>query len=543
MNGIERTSVGMSELRQRFVLRARSDADAIIDLCGRVDRADEHEKTKPLEAISSLLHRLAGTAGTYGLEEVGLKARRLGRTVATLMDEREPDFDEALLVVCDGARDISEALESVAELAPPEPDPRGHAVPDAELVCVVSSDRDFADRLRLALHGFGYRIEVFPSVADLERVIVGLNPLAVVARLDQPEQQLPELRRVRSAQPDPSPMIVVASDAQFDDYLAAVRAGADGYFVEPLDVPRMEARLHYLVERRRRDGLRVMLVDDDVDLLSACSNILESSNLVVTQVSDPSEALSTLAKFRPEVIVMDIRMPECTGPELAQIIRMNEEWMHVPIVYMSTQSDGQDQLLATRKAGEAFIAKPIDPNELIATVCANGRHARQMLETASRDTLTGLLKHSFILEHLGAELERAQRTQGSTCAAMIDIDNFKAVNDRHGHLAGDVVIRTLATLLRQRLRVVDGIGRMGGEEFLAVFSNCGVEEATAIIQGVLDRFSQVEFAGKGESFHATFSAGIAETTGSLMISADLVGAADKALYRAKDLGRNRVERA
>jgi diguanylate cyclase (GGDEF)-like protein len=163
-----------------------------------------------------------------------------------------------------------------------------------------------------------------------------------------------------------------------------------------------------------------------------------------------------------------------------------------------------------------------------------------MVETASKDTLTGLLKHSFIKEHLSAELERAHRQGHATCAAMVDIDHLKDVNDRHGHPAGDLVIRTLASLLRQRLRAVDGIGRMGGEEFLAVLSNCGAAEAASILDGIRRRFAQIEFAGQGGVFHVSFSAGIAETRGSTHGAGDVLASADRALYRAKAQGRNRV---
>jgi diguanylate cyclase (GGDEF)-like protein len=406
---------------------------------------------------------------------------------------------------------------------------------------VVAEGADFRFRMRHALEGFGYRVTVFETLEELEAAAEEPQGMdAIVARVDPHALAESGLRRIRARRADPVPLVLVSERAEFADFLAGVRGGADGYAVEPIDLPRLEARLHYLIERRSRDGLRVLLVDDDTDLLAACRRILESANMEVATVDDPSAVLDMLANFRPEVVVMDIRMPQCTGPELAQVIRMNEEWLHVPIVYMSTQADGADQLLATGKAGEAFLAKPIDARELVATVSANGRHARQMVDSASKDTLTGLLKHSFIKEYLAAELERAQRMRHATCAAMVDIDHFKDVNDRHGHPAGDLVIRTLATLLRQRLRAVDGVGRMGGEEFLAVLSNCGAAEAAAILDGIRRRFAQIEFAGQGGVFHVSFSAGIAESRGSTHGSADLLAAADKALYRAKAQGRNRV---
>jgi diguanylate cyclase (GGDEF)-like protein len=415
------------------------------------------------------------------------------------------------------------------------------SVDRSPLVCVVAEGPDFQFRMRHALEGFGYRVTSFDTLAELEAAAEAPEGMdAIVARVDPHALAQSALRRIRQRRAAPVPLVLVSERAEFADFLAGVRGGADGYAVEPIDLPRLEARLNYLIERSSRDGLRVLLVDDDTDLLAACRRILEAANMEVATVDDPSAVLDMLSNFRPEVVVMDIRMPQCTGPELAQVIRMNEEWLHVPIVYMSTQADGADQLLATGKAGEAFLAKPIDARELVATVSANGRHARQMVDSASKDTLTGLLKHSFIKEHLAAELERAQRMRHATCAAMVDIDHFKDVNDRHGHPAGDLVIRTLATLLRQRLRAVDGVGRLGGEEFLAVLSNCGAAEAAAIFDGIRRRFAQIEFAGQGGVFPVSFSAGIAESRGSTHGCAELLVAADKALYRAKGQGRNRV---
>jgi diguanylate cyclase (GGDEF)-like protein len=216
-------------------------------------------------------------------------------------------------------------------------------------------------------------------------------------------------------------------------------------------------------------------------------------------------------------------MPQCTGPELAQVIRMHDDWMHVPIVYVSGAAAGADQLLATRNAGEAFVPKPVDPRELVATVRANGRHARQIAEAVSRDGLTGVLKRSFIQEYLVATLERAQRSGSTTSVAMIDIDHFKSVNDTHGHPVGDLVIRTLAAALRQRLRASDGLGRVGGEEFLAVLPDCNAEEAKLLLGAALQRFREIAYDSPTGDFHCSFSAGIAESRGGALSDAQLVG--------------------
>jgi diguanylate cyclase (GGDEF)-like protein len=544
----------LSELGRHFLARARGDALALGDLCRMLEEEGDEAAAAALARMSNLLHRLAGTAGSFGLERIGLRARRLDRLCRLLQSGEDGDRAARLVALVEGVQELAMELDAPAEpfaiagmaaspAAADSSDGEPLAAPsdDAPCIGVVAADPGFRQRLRQALEGFGYRVCEYDAIVEIEPDADAARVDAIVARVDPAELAASGLRDLRGRRPDPVPLVVVSPRNDFEGFLASVRGGADGYSSEPLDLPRLEARLNYLIERRGRDGLRVMLVDDDRDLLAACTRILEAAGMAVASTDDPTRALAVLSDFRPEVVVMDIRMPQCTGPELAQIIRMHEEWLHVPIVYMSTQSDGADQLLATGKAGEAFLAKPIDARELIATVAANGRHARQMVETASKDTLTGLLKHSFIKEHLAAELERAQRLHTPTCAAMIDIDHFKEVNDRHGHAAGDLVIRTLASVLRQRLRVVDGIGRLGGEEFLAVLSNCASAEAAAILDGIRRRFGQIAFeAADGSSFRVSFSAGVAESRGSTHGAADLLAAADKALYRAKGQGRNRV---
>jgi diguanylate cyclase (GGDEF)-like protein len=559
-------TIELGALRERFLVRARSDVVLIAELCRQVEEASPGHADAILARLSMLLHRLAGTAGSFGLEALGLRARRLDRLCRMLQHDSDADYANRLSALLEGVQDMERDLEpegtarpgvahrvlSHLESVPPPSGPSpaqsgadaaatgAAAAAQAPVVCVVAESPEFRERLRQALAGFGYRVVQFASLAELEADASEAATDAIVAHVDPHELAGSALRRIRARRPDPVPLVLVSPRAGFEDFLAGVRGGADGYAVEPVDMTRLEARLQFLIARRNRDGLRVLLVDDDTDLLAACTQILEADNMEVAAVDRPSAVLEELSRFRPEVIVMDIRMPECTGPELAQVIRMNEEWLHVPIVYMSTQADGADQLRATGKAGEGFLAKPIDARELVAAVRANGRHARRMIETASKDTLTGLLRHSFIKDHLAAELERSQRQHYATCAVMVDIDKFKDVNDQHGHPAGDLVIRTLATLLRQRLRAVDGIGRLGGEEFLAVLSNCGAAEAATILDGVRRRFAQVEFAGQGGVFHVTFSAGVAESRGSTHGPNDLLAAADRALYRAKAQGRNRV---
>ena len=168
------------------------------------------------------------------------------------------------------------------------------------------------------------------------------------------------------------------------------------------------------------------------------------------------------------------------------------------------------------------------------------RERDELKRKASIDGLTRAWNRGAIMELLGAELARAKR--GSPmCVAMIDADHFKNVNDTHGHQAGDSVLVEIAARIRRAVREFDAVGRYGGEEFMAVLSNCNLEAAKVVcerIRGFVANDPIVTVAGK---LSVTVSIGLAACDPAHDVIEDIIGAADAALYRAKDKGRNRVE--
>ena len=196
---------------------------------------------------------------------------------------------------------------------------------------------------------------------------------------------------------------------------------------------------------------------------------------------------------------------------------------------------------ALLKAGDDFITKPISDKSLITTVFARAQRARLLSNALSRDSLTGLLKHADIKEMVAVEQERALRTGKPASVVMLDIDHFKKVNDSYGHAVGDNVIRALANLLRQRLRRVDGIGRYGGEEFLAVLPDCTGAQALQILDEIRKQLSRISFSSEIGDFSVSLSAGVASCIE--MEAGAPIDAADKALYAAKNAGRNNVRLA
>jgi len=192
-----------------------------------------------------------------------------------------------------------------------------------------------------------------------------------------------------------------------------------------------------------------------------------------------------------------------------------------------------------RHGGDDFLTKPVDPDHLVSIVTTRANRGRVLRSHMVRDSLTGLLNHSSILDRLEPELARASRAEQPLSYAMLDLDLFKNVNDSFGHSAGDRVLRSLARMLQQRLRKTDLIGRYGGEEFAIIMPGASLSQATAILDDIREGFSALEFVFGETHTRLTFSAGIAEFP-RFSEPERLAEAADEALYRAKREGRNRI---
>jgi diguanylate cyclase (GGDEF)-like protein len=286
-------------------------------------------------------------------------------------------------------------------------------------------------------------------------------------------------------------------------------------------------RLEGLKRNGRGAPYRVMIVDDDAVMARYYKAILSSAGMTVMVLTEPLKVIQHLADFRPELILMDHYMPEVQGRELAAVIRQEAAFDSIPIVFLSAEDDTGTQQRVMGIGGDDFLNKSIQPEHLLSAIETRARRFRALRATMLRDSLTGLLNHTATKEQLAVDIARMARASRPLSLCLLDLDHFKQVNDSYGHPAGDRVLRALAHLLKQRLRVSDVIGRYGGEEAARVFNE------------IRESFAAMPQLHEDGSFQVTFSAGLAAYP-QAADPARLTDAADKALYKAKAAGRNRV---
>lgn len=339
------------------------------------------------------------------------------------------------------------------------------------------------------------------------------------------------------------PIIFISNKQDVGTRLFCAKVGGHAFLTRPLEFTTLVEKIdHAVLPSNEGSPFRILIVEDSKTQANIIKEYLESANMVAEIMTAPIKINDMLKEFQPDLILMDLYMPEYSGIDLAKVIRQQDLFVSIPIVFLSAEDDVEKQLEAMILGGDDFLTKPIEPKHLIASVTARAKRSRTLRREMIQDSLTGLLNHTRVLEELELEIARAKRNHTKLSFAMIDIDHFKSVNDSHGHPVGDRVIQGLARLLKQRLRKTDSIGRYGGEEFAVIFPDSSAEAVEKKLEEIRKTFARLlhQSSDPHIEFSCTFSAGIAELSPGNHNVDKVVQNADKALYIAKEKGRNRI---
>ncbi|RJT90697.1 diguanylate cyclase, partial [Arthrobacter frigidicola] len=319
--------------------------------------------------------------------------------------------------------------------------------------------------------------------------------------------------------------------------LAAVRAGGQDFLTGSLEASSLLEKVELLTNAAPHDPLRVLIIDDSRTQALHTERVLASAGMVTRSLTDPIRTMAELADFQPDLIILDLYMPACTGPELAKVIRHSDRYVSVPIIYLSAEDDLDKQLDAMSEGGDDFLTKPFRSRHLITTVRNRAARARHLKARMVRDSLTGLYNHTHILQLLEDCSFRARREQQPLSFAMLDIDHFKRINDSLGHDAGDELLKVIASHIKAATRHQDLVARLGGDEFCVVTSLSNCDEARHLAQRIMQRMKEPIDLG-GRRMVMTTSIGISIFPDDGTSAEELLKHADLALYQSKDSGRN-----
>ncbi len=509
----------LAELRKDVAAFRAGESDAVLSLARR-------------------FHRLAGSGGSYGFPEISEIARGGEQW---LKHEVSPSGEVAAVRLEELVDRLAAAFDSAArDLGLPA---RGPAVTEfGWRALLIGLEGSLRNEVGTALENTGFLVRTESGAGEPRELKLSERPDLVVV-IEDPTG--PDAFSAATAWAGAGPVrprsIVLVSRSESLDRVRALASGIDTIIpVErvPVDLPTFAKTL----ARIGSPPPRVLLVENDLSQAETLIQWLEQANAKVTHCLDGIAAREAMIREVPDLILTDTRLPGINGLSLARLVRQDSRFGLTPIVFLTHHDTVADQIEALSAGADHFLTEPVDRELLTHLVINRAERGRRLREMVHRDGLTGLLNHATLMAELEHAVEYARRHGETFAFLMIDVDHFKRVNDRYGHIAGDQVLLHVARVFQTTARASDLIGRYGGEEFGMILRR--TDRAGAAILATKLRTALAEqpaVVGAGETIPVRVCIGVSVYPEDSTAANEVAQLADGALYRAKAGGRDRVE--
>lgn len=296
---------------------------------------------------------------------------------------------------------------------------------------------------------------------------------------------------------------------------------------------------------QKSSALTVMIIEDHPDQRDLLAIVLQREGYKVITAGNGIEALEKLAAAKVQIALSDIMMPKMDGFELIKRIRGNPALKSIYLILITARIQEGDRVRGLDLGADDYITKPFSFSELLARIRVGSRvvQYQQHLEYQTQvDSLTGLFNRRAFENKMGEEFERSKRYHSPLSLLILDIDNFKLINDTYGHHGGDAALVKISETFREKTRQSDFPARYGGEEFVLALPETDQDSAVQAATKIHDAIRSCAFGTTVRPFRLTVSIGVSST--SIKFYSDwqeLLRDADHALYIAKNAGKDRIE--
>lgn len=403
----------------------------------------------PLNALYGRVREISEASNRFDLYQLNESVFAVEVYLSSFIGASEPPAQQQLESIEGLLQNLKASAESIADTSP------AVSSGDPAAIYFLGAERGELQALAEALAQQNHAFQFFDNSESLKSALDTQRPLAIITDTGMLPGIAPvsdELVRLKSQASVSLPLIFVSSSNTLQLRIDAIRAGGDAYFVEPLDTHSVAQQVMQLAASHSNPDYRVLVVEDDPTQADFAAGILRNAGMQVSITTEPMKVLDAVRSFAPDLILMDIYMPEVNGIELTSVIREYDELVGIPIVFLSGEQNADKQLQALSVGGDDFVAKPIRPKHLIAVVENRIRRsrllARKIGSQRKHDKVTGLLSRQQFLEQVAKSLEADPMHAQPTGILLIGPDNLEQLQEQLGIGGVDELTAQLANSVR-----------------------------------------------------------------------------------------------
>ncbi|MGQ4646441.1 response regulator [Lyngbya aestuarii] len=494
-------------------------------------------------------HTLAGSLSTFGFAE----GSRLALKIEHMFQARPSWKPRETLHLQKLATALRREIERVPDTAVAATTTQENEQPR---LLIIQSDRQLSEQLATeAAHG-GIRAEIATNLAAAREMIAEQSLQVVLldpAISDNPKAGLVLLAELTRQTP-PAPVLVLTAQDSLSTRLEVARLGGHTFLRKPLAAEQVMEAVTEVLQKAEETTSRVMVVDDDPKILTILRSLLEPWGMKVKTLNNPQHFWETLEDFAPDLLILDVEMPQISGIELCQVVRNDSRWNALPVIFLTIHTDATvvNQLFAV--GADDFVSKPVVGTKLVSRIINRLERLKLLSRIPQTDPVSGVANRHSSTQELEKLLHLAKQHQQPVSLAIIAVQHFQELNNHYGHKFGDALLRRIGQLLLESFRSEDVIARWGGAEFILGMYGMNKRDSIQRLAEVLASLRQRKFLTSERLLEESpvseirhqlesdpqlrlmFNAGIAQYPGDGTSLQSLYRSADAALAKAKERG-------
>ena len=492
-----------------------------------------------LEKLYKRLRELSEASSRFELTQLNETVFSLEVYLSSFVGTAERPEENQLDAIDGLVRNLKAAVEASSQALPGETAEQGHSI-----YLLGNEQGNDAEALQDALTASGATCNLLKDVDSLiKHMTLELPGAIVVDSADLPGLQAlsDELVRLKSQLKANIPLIFVSSSGTLQLRVDAIRAGGDAYFVKPFDDREVAQQIIALSSSSKDEPYHVLVVEDDPTQAEFAASILRKANMEVVTVTEPMRVLEKLREFTPDLILMDIYMPDVNGIELTRVIREYNEYVGIPIVFLSGEQNSDKQVDALSVGGDDFVAKPIRPKHLLAVVDNRVRRSRALKHALGQykthDRVTGLLTHTRFADQVANALADPAHVQAAGVFA-IEADDLDQLQDKLGIGGLDHLMGQLASVLRSAIEPTDAAAKLNDMTFGLLIKRGDRQQIEELAAHLQEQVSEHDFETEQGPLNISIGIGICLLDEHADDATSMIDRSLNALQEAQKTGRS-----